>query len=498
MQFGASESILHWAKYRPHSPAILHNGRVLSFWEFNELVDRVCLAVTTVKHDGERVGLAARSKLNFLVSLIAVLRCGKSAVLLNTGLTDEGLRTNLLDTEVSLLVHDESYKRISTLTADRTRMNTLGIRDLLAAREKAPSVQPVERGPDDEWGVLFSSGTTGIPKGIERDQNSMVTEFLGWCLELGLTRHTKFYVGRPIYYTGGLVLSMATLIVGGQIVINDYANDNNPDEVWRDYQQTLKSTKVDWAFFVPDQIRAFLKLAKKTEPRDAAGSILVMGAPISGDEKVKASKALGSKVVESWGNTESLGTITDPEDLETRPDSIGRPFLTDELYVVNEDCKVLGSNQIGRIAGSEEAGFSKYSNRPRETEIAKRDRLIVSEDVGFTDSDGYFYVRGRQQDCLVIGGETLFIPSIEEKIRGLEDVEECCVCATGDEISVQLVAVLVPRNSSSIDLAKLLSSINGLLGQNEELSRIVPVKSIPRVSSGKPDRVAIAQLVQKS
>lgn len=496
MQFGASESILHWAKYRPKSPAILHNERVLSFGEFNELVDRVCSVVSTVKHDGERVALAAKSKLDFLISLIAVLRSGKSVVLLNTGLTDEALRTNLLDTEVSLLVHDESYKGISTLRTDR-RMNTLLIEAVLGATEEAPSVQPAERGPADEWGVLFSSGTTGTPKGIERDQNSMVTEFLGWCLELGLTRHAKFYMGRPIYYTGGLVLSMATLIVGGQIIINDFANDNDPEEVWRDYQQTLSRTKIDWAFFVPDQIRAFVKSAQRTKP-SAASSILVMGAPISGDEKVNASQQLGSKVVESWGNTESLGTITDPEDLDIRPDSIGRPFLTDELYVVDDDCNVLASKQTGRIAGSEEAGFSKYSNRPRETEIAKRQRLIVSEDLGYTDSDGYFYVCGRHQDCLVIGGETVFIPSIEQKIREHADVEDCCVSPTGDEMSVQLVAILVTSQTSSTDEANLLPSINKLLGQNEKLARVVVVESIPRVSSGKPNRVAIAQLVEKN
>jgi len=497
MQFGASESILHWGKYRPHSQAILHNGRSLSYGQFNEHIDRVGAAVSALNHDGERVALAAKSKLDFFVSLVAVLRCGKSAVLVNTGLTDDALRTNLLDTEVSLLIHDESHKRISTLTTDRIQMNTLHLEDDFGLPDKVASLQPVERVPGDEWGVLFSSGTTGTPKGIERDQNSMVTEFLGWCLELGLTRHTKFYVGRPIYYTGGLVLSMATLIVGGQIIINDFANDNDPDEVWRDYQQTLRRTKIDWAFFVPDQIRAFVKIAKKTKP-SAAGSILVMGAPISGDEKVNASEQLGSKVVESWGNTESLGTITDPEDLDTRPDSIGRPFLTDELYVVDDDCNVLDSKQIGRIAGSEEAGFLKYSNRPRETEIAKRERLIVSEDVGYTDSDGYFYVCGRQQECLVIGGETVFIPSIEQKIREHADVEECCVSPTGDEMSVQLVAILVTSETSSIDEANLLPSINNLLGQNEKLARIVVVESIPRVLSGKPDRVAITQLVEKN
>jgi acyl-CoA synthetase (AMP-forming)/AMP-acid ligase II len=113
----------------------------------------------------------------------------------------------------------------------------------------------------------------------------------------------------------------------------------------------------------------------------------------------------------------SLIILVAPEDIEKRPNSIGRPFLTDELYIINDDYKQVGPNQPGRIAGNEEAGFFQYSNRPEATNRAKRHELIISEDIGYTDNEGYFYVSGRQQDCVVINGETLFIPDIESKLR---------------------------------------------------------------------------------
>ena len=131
-------------------------------------------------------------------------------------------------------------------------------------------------------------------------------------------------------------------------------------------------------------------------------TILSMGASISGEEKIKASHVLRSKVVESWGNSESLGTITEPDDLQTRPNSIGRPFLTDELYVLIEDQKMAKPGETGRLAGSEVEGFLKYSKRPKETCLVKRSGMIISDDMGYTDTDGYFYILGRLQDCVVL------------------------------------------------------------------------------------------------
>ena len=209
--------------------------------------------------------------------------------------------------------------------------------------------------PNSEWGVVFSSGSTGTPKGVERDHSSMVTETIHWCLELPLTRHSLFYIGRPLFYTGGLVLLLATLFAGSDRYCKRLLQRQRRRRSMADYQAVLLEHDVEWAFFVPAQLRAFTAVTPAT-PRHSR-TILVMGAPISGDEKLAARRILGSQIVESWGNSESLGTITEPEDLDVRPNSIGRPFLTDELSVVDPDNlpAPCATGQMGRIAGSDTA-----------------------------------------------------------------------------------------------------------------------------------------------
>ena len=182
------------------------------------------------------------------------LRAGKSVVLLNTGLSDEALTINLADADVEVLLHDASSDKVPNLVRQRCGrlINMSGLGDGAAASP------PIREGKD-EWGVLYSSGTTGTPKAIERDHDSMVTEFLGWIVELGLNRDTTFFIARPIYYTGGLVLVGATLLVGGTIVIDDLQDDNNSEQAWDSLVNTLQANEVDWAFFIPDQLLAFIK-----------------------------------------------------------------------------------------------------------------------------------------------------------------------------------------------------------------------------------------------
>lgn len=504
MQFGVSESVAHWGKYKSRACAVVHGDEETSYGDLNSRVDKlareVCARVTTT----DRVAVAVKSKYMFLVGLLGVLRAGKSAVILNTGLPDHVLATNLNDADVTAIIYDVPNRKCISLRNGTRTIEGLDMEYILGSTQPTTGARldincwPT-RGPTDEWGVLYSSGTTGIPKGIERDHNSMVTELIGWCLELGLSGKTTFFIGRPVYYTGGLVLALSTLLVGGCVILNDYQNDNDPSEAWADYQRVSEKRALSWTFFVPDQLRCFVKICQSaSSPPKGAEKILVMGAPISGQEKLAAKQFLQSGIVESWGNSESLGTITDPDDLETRPDSVGRPFLTDELYVVDDKCHNVGPGQLGRIAGGQEAGFCKYCNRPEATDFAKRNSLIVSEDIGYTDADGYFYVCGRHQDCIVRDGATILKPSIEAKLRRSAFASECCIsAASGDDGPVKLTAVIVPGEAGRIQEADLLRELNALLDASERLDAIMYIESMPRVPSGKIDRIALERLLAK-
>jgi acyl-coenzyme A synthetase/AMP-(fatty) acid ligase len=499
MQFGTAESIEHWGTYRPHSPAVIHDGRVVTYGELNKAANAISAEMVKINSTNERVGIAIKQKFQLLVAIIAALKIGKSAVLLNTELTDDKLRVNLQDAAVSFLVRDDQNVRVEELLPPTQKNQVLNVSLLATSTSQHPLKRALERRPEDEWGVLFSSGTTGPPKGIERSHDSMVTEFLGWCLELGLTRDTCFYISRPIFYTGGLVLAFSTLLLGGRIIINEYIDGNNPNEVWADYQKTLSSHSVSWAFFIPDQIRAFLAILKDMDSSvTGANNILVMGARIYGEEKIEARRRLSSRIVESWGNSESLGTITDPEDLDERPNSIGRPFLTDELYILDENGRPLGPHKMGRIAGNEEAGFHQYCNRPIETSLARQNKLIVSEDIGYIDEKGFFYISARQQECVLIRGETVLLPDVESKIKKHNAVVDCCVVATetGGDL-IELVAVLEISSSSKIANRELLQQFNNSLSESEALTDLLIVNELPHVPSGKINRAEVEALVRE-
>ena len=487
MQFGILEAVRHWNTYKPTKVALVSSGQQTTYRDLFRGAENVAGILRS--HSSGRVAIVAQTKAAFLHMLLGVMRAGRPAVVLNPGLQRDALREMVVDTRPAFLIHDGAVpptdfpEMLPCVSIDHKHSLHSGA--LPWPRYSANS----------EWGVIFSSGSTGTPKGVERDHSSMVTETIHWCLELPLTRRSIFYIGRPPFYTGGLVLLLATLFAGATAIANDYRNDSDDAEVWADYQAVLLEYDVEWAFFVPAQLRAFTAATPAT-PRHS-GTILVMGAPISGDEKLAARRVLGSQIVESWGNSESLGTITEPEDLDVRPNSIGRPFLTDELSVVdpNNLPTPCATGQIGRIAGSDTEGFTGYSNRQEATRQAKRQNLIISDDVGYIDDHGYFFLEGRDQDVAIRDGVLLSCHRIAAQIRRqnqvqalISAIEVCIVEAEGD---THVCAAVVVRPGVRLSTDDLRDRLNASLDAGEQLSWVRLMAALPELPSGKVDRLAV-------
>ena len=495
MQFDISEGIQHWAVYRKSSIAIRSESESISYLPLNRRIDRIASALADVVRRPGRVGLMIADKPGFLVALIGILRAGKSVVILNQVLDPSALRQCIADAKVTNLIVDAHFdKFLDEVTRSSVKLKKLLFRKNDVFHHRRKRVRSARKiaiaNPADEWGVFYSSGTTGIPKGIERDHYSVVTELLGWCLELGLDDKTSFYIGRPLFYTGGLVLSLATLLVGGCIGL-DHKND------WLAYRSHINKYDVDFAFLVPDQLKEFVRCAKQSgSPRRPAKQILVMGGYISAEEKREATRVLHSEVVESWGNSEGLGTITTPHDLKDRPQSIGRPFLTDRMYIVDRRGKAVPQGRIGRIAGGVEAGFSRYCNKPKATNAARTRDLIVSDDYGYVDAGGYFYILGRSEDLLPSEGRPVFTNTIEVTLRRHPSVRECAVVNVGKKRGpVELVGIVVLEtlHKSTEDV---LRNVNRRLNERFQLRSIVAVESLPQNAAGKVDKIALQELAK--
>jgi acyl-coenzyme A synthetase/AMP-(fatty) acid ligase len=436
------------------------------------------------------VAILARSKIRCLTAFLAINRIGAAAVTLHLGASPQTLVACVEDTHPDLILADAEGRGV--LEALRIELPTILLIDRAQASGKTPALDKIETIGEDECCVLFSSGSTGRAKGIERDFYSMTTESLGWCLELSLSRRTKFYIGRPIYYTGGLVLALAMLTVGGGLVFCDLIDDNSFLDAWRGLQHLNRAHTLDLAFFIPDQLRFFVERAKEElhfEPNPIR--ILTMGAPISGAEKQQVAKALRCGVLESWGNSESLGTITDDEDLALRPDSIGRPFLTDELFVVDDSGAKLGPQEVGRIAGHIEAGFTRYSKQPDATADTIVDDMIISDDIGKMDASGHFYILGRMADLIHVGEQPTTLPKIETLIRDAEPNLVFGAVVLSDSGGNATVGILIERGTEEEWFAarKKVEEVYPSL-----TLRRLRVESLPRLPSGKLDRIRAATM----
>lgn len=489
MWLGVGDAVAHWGKYKPEKTAISVGGKNVSYIELYR--KSTYIATTLIKNGTKgRIAIAVSDKIDFLACIVAIQSLGLSNMILSPYTNMQSLKIHLEDTKPEAIIGTEmlinkikQHDNIEIKVFDISKISEDTV-DIVI--DNTPLLRW-----ENEWGILFSSGSTGIPKAIVYDHYAITSELLAWCLELGIVRNSKFYIGRPIYYTGGLVLALATILVGGEIILIEDNIDNDFDAIWEDYLNFLnKYEKIDFAFFIPDQLRLFIK---KTNNILAGPTILTMGAPITGDEKIKASQKLKSPIIESWGNSEGLGTITEPEDLSIRPNSIGRPFITEKIYIVRDDLSKCKNKEVGRLGGSAETMFTEYANRPEATEKIKNNNLVLSDDLGFVDEKGYFYISGRVQESFVVEGKTVFIQELEKKIRTIPEIVDTCIVAIELDCAVLFYAVIILKN----DLVKdgIKETVNKAL--EITIKEVIIVDELPRLTSGKIDRLSAAEIVKK-
>lgn len=499
MWFWTPACVLHWGRYRGNAAAIRSNGRVVSYYQLATSLTAIAETARLRRLSKERVGLIAEHKENFVSALLGLQLAGCSVVMYNPLLSPDQLAITVQDSKPAALVTDFDVAASKIADPVSSIPQQILISELASGTPSELDSflgNPTWAQPDlsDEWGVLFTSGSTGAPKAILHDNYSMMTESLAWILELELRKSSAFYVARPIYYTGGLVFTLSMLSIGGSVFLDNLVDPNDEIELLRQLQSAVNQVRLDWCFMVPEQVRRIIASEAKWTHAANPTSILVMGSPITSEEKLSLGEYFGCHVVESWGNSEGLGTISDPEDLVARPSSIGRPFLSERVFVVDEDGSVCAPGSIGRLAGSDETMFTEYLNRPEATAIVKRNALVISDDVGYRDAQGYFHILGRAQDVVTIDGRTIVVSEIERRVRKIDPVREICVSALEKDQGIGLYAVLemvesdIPPN--------LLDDVNNVLPEEEHLSDITVVEKIPRLASGKLDRMSARKIIE--
>jgi len=486
LRLGLPQAVAHWAKYRADETALFAEPDTLSYSELHQLGADVHGHVAEVAEPGSRVAIVVESKVAFISALTGVISAGCTGVICPTSWSQD---------QLGQVVHDNTI-RLMILDADRPELRSPGGAPLpyinlpLAHAARGRAHTRYRRLATADWAVLFSSGTTGRPKGIVRNDLSILTELVGWCLELNLGRSTRFYVGRPFFYTGGLLLSASTLIVGGCVI-------SPPTHTPELFVRLCCEDPFTYAFLLPSQIQDLVTFANVHAISPLNSTLLSMGAFIEPDLKREAIARLGCGIIESWGNSEGLGTIAWTDDSITRTDSIGRPFLGDELLITDEQGNPLPDGQCGRLSGRADSCLSYYQNRDDLNRCLIKGDLVISEDVGYQHEDGYFYLVARASDLVVRGGITINLLEIERHASRLEGIRASCAVALprarGDP---RIVVAVEPCPERLLDSAKVKELLNASLPGSHSVDAVVVVAELCRNAAGKIDTERVRATVE--
>jgi acyl-CoA synthetase (AMP-forming)/AMP-acid ligase II len=490
-----------WATYassQPAKTAVICGSRRQTWRELNESWNRIAnrLRAAGVGR-GDKVAVLMNNSIETLHAMFGVVKAGACVVPISTLLTPEQVATLLEDSEsVGLFVSDPT--RATADAALRTNavlrkdlrivvgMAVPGWTTLDTWLGDAPATEPdVRYAMEDEFNIIYSSGTTGLPKGIVQTHRARQHWSYSNALEMRFDDTAVALTTTSLYSNGTMFMVLPPLFVGGTIVIM-------PSFSAEAFFEAVAREGVTHTFMVPTQIGALLESpALESANLRSLRTIVSAGSPLRDEVKLQAQRRLCRGLFELYGFTEGFATIIKPEDLERKPGSVGKPVVGFELRILSDDGRELPAGEIGEIAGYGGGLMKQYYRKPEATREAtwrdSRGRTFVrSGDIGRIDADGFLYILDRKKDMILSGGFNVFPKDIEEVVARHPDVADVTVIGVPHaKWGETPLALVIPKPGRALDAAAVRDWANERLSKTQRLSGVEVRSEFPRNALGK-------------
>lgn len=488
----------HWGVERPDAPMLTLGETTVTWGEGYERAKRVAqsLAACGVV-PGERVAFLDRNAIEFFEVFYGCALLGAVSVPLNWRLAPGELAAITDDAGAALLFYGPDYaEAVAEMLPEVT-----GVRRWVATTEFAEwrdaggvGDPGFEAGHDDVITQLYTSGTTGLPKGAMITGGNFATILTEAPGVFRVGDDTVSMVAMPLFHIGGVGWALAGMSRGGHSVI---VRDLDPSEVLR----IIERHGVTETFVVPAVLLFLLGVPElATTDVSSLRTIFYGASPISEDVLVRSMAALGCDFAQVYGLTETTGAITSlpPEDHD--PDgprahllrSAGRPFGHVELRIVDSATgEILPAGSVGEVLTRSGQNMLGYWNKPDETRAAiDQEGWFRTGDAGWLSEDGYLFLHDRIKDMIVSGGENVYPAEVENALLAHAAVADAAVIGVPDDRWGETVkAVVVRAPGADPDDAVLAADI--MAGTRERLAHykcptsVDFVDALPRNPSGK-------------
>lgn len=480
----------------PDRPFLSEEGeRTFTNRAFNERVNRTARALAAWGvGPRERVAVLMANCSEFLELFFACAKIGAIMVPLNVRLATPELAYILNDCTPKALVYGADFiakvAELKTALAAPPRCFRVGgpegpDPELAASVAIFPAAEPVpvrEVTLDDPLFVMYTSGTTGDPKGAVLTHGNVLFAAINTVMGYGIDRSYKSLVVAPLFHIGALGASaLPILYAGGSLYLKGFYNATEVLDL-------ILKERINYMFAVPVMFQLLTQTERWPEADFSHVRFFIAGGapmPLAMIRKYQEEK--GVSFAQGYGMTEAFRlTSLDLEDAVRKAGSVGKEVLHVLLRIVDDRDRDVAPGEAGEIVVKGPNVFSGYWNRPAETAEAMRGGWFHTGDMGRRDEEGFIYIVGRKVEMIISSGENIYPAEVERVIQALPEVREAAVVGMPDRKKGEVVAAFVLlREGAVLTGEELLAAIRGKLAPFKLPRRIEFVRDFPRNSAGK-------------
>jgi acyl-CoA synthetase (AMP-forming)/AMP-acid ligase II len=481
------------AAEQPQALCIVDGERRVTYGEFDALVDRVAAGL---QRDGvnQRAAIAvcALSSIEYAAVFVGGLRAGIAVSPLAPSSTPEQLIAMLDDCAAPLFFLDDSVWKALQPLADRIAARRIAM-DASSAGDAfenwLPPVgakpAPVQIAPEDPFNIIYSSGTTGTPKGIVQS-HAMRWNHIHFGGASGYGPGSVAMMSTPLYSNTTLVSFFPTLGMGGAMVLMKKFDAKG-------FLDLASKHRATHAMLVPVQYRRIMEIPE-FDDYDLSSFFMKFStsAPFPAEIKADVLKRWPGGLIEYYGMTEGGGSfVLVAHEFPDKLHTVGRPAGGHDIRLLREDGTEASVGEVGEVIGHSPAMMNGYHNQPGKTAEAEwfsedGKRFIRTGDVGRFDEDGFLTLMDRKKDMIISGGFNIYPSDIEAVIVEHPAVLEAAVVGMpSDRWGETPVAFVTPRPGMSVSGADLAAFVGAKVGKTQRPAAYQFTNALPRSAIGK-------------